>query len=264
MNKKIKKISSIMVLSTLCISTSVAWATMPPTGGPLSPEMQEQLKRSTGQQYQNVAPSVPTPVEAVGAPASAPSQGVIMNVQPGTEGFIGGPEGDNGGLQGTGGVVAGDPNYDSEVNPYDPEVNLDDPVPNDPNATTSVLDWYAVGKELVTKYPNFSVYDVKTGVTWSAKYINGSNHADIIPASKSDAIKLNDNKITGDYVRRPVVVMINGIKYAGSMYAEGHGKTSYCDYFKGVMCIHFTGSKTHGTGKTDKDHQKAIQEALNY
>ena len=65
-------------------------------------------------------------------------------------------------------------------------------------------------------------------------------------------------------MRRPVLVTINGVQYAGSMYAVGHGETSYCSYFKGVMCIHFTGSQTHGSQKVDADHQNAIKDALQY
>lgn len=129
---------------------------------------------------------------------------------------------------------------------------------------SQTLDWYGVGYDLINKYPNITVYDINSGTTWNAKYINGKNHADIIPASKGDADKLTAGKITGSYVRRPVLVTINGTQYAGSMYAVGHGETSYCDYFQGVMCIHFTGSQTHGSKKVDADHQNAIQDALTY
>lgn len=137
-----------------------------------------------------------------------------------------------------------------------------------PETTTSggtqTLDWYSVGYDLINKYKNIKIYDINAGISWSATYINGKNHADIIPASQADAEKLEKNNITGSYVRRPVLVTINGTQYAGSMYAVGHGETSYCKYFKGVMCIHFTGSQTHGSKKVDSDHQSAIQDALTY
>lgn len=133
-----------------------------------------------------------------------------------------------------------------------------------PKSGTQSLDWYTNGQALLTKYPNIKIYDINSGITWSAKYINGKNHADVIPAAKSDADKLSKNNITGSYVRRPVIVTVNGVQYAGSMYAVGHGETSYCNYFKGVMCIHFTGSQTHGTKRVDSDHQSAIKEALQY
>lgn len=131
------------------------------------------------------------------------------------------------------------------------------------NSHPKSLDWFNEGYNLISKNKSVTIYDLNTGVVWSAKYINGSRHADIIPASASDAKKIASSKIVGSYVRRPVIVTIAGTDYAGSMYAVGHGEDSYCDYFKGVMCIHFTGSETHGTKKVDTDHQKAIDVALN-
>ena len=124
------------------------------------------------------------------------------------------------------------------------------------------LDWFSGGASLLNSNKSIKIYDTKTGTSWNAKYINGANHADVIPASQSDATLIKNKKITGSYERRPVVVTIAGTQYAGSMYAVGHGSTSYCSYFKGVMCIHFTGSKTHGTKKVDTAHQNAIAEAL--
>lgn len=133
-----------------------------------------------------------------------------------------------------------------------------------PSGGTQSLDWFATGFTLISKNPNISVYDTLVGISWNAKYINGANHADVVPASKADADKVRAYNITGSYVRRPVIVNVAGQNYAGSMYAVGHGSTSYVSYFNGVMCIHFTGSKTHGTSTVDKDHQSAIQDALKY
>lgn len=126
------------------------------------------------------------------------------------------------------------------------------------------LDWFGTGVTLINANKNIQIFDIQAQVTWNATYINGANHADVVPASKTDADKLKANNITGSYVRRPIIVTIAGSKYAGSMYAVGHGSTSYVSYFSGVMCIHFTGSKTHGSDNVDKDHQSAITEALVY
>lgn len=176
-----------------------------------------------------------------------------------------------------------DPDYEPEINyqinPYGEQggqIFTQNPGSNNtagsqpPTTTTqntsasggvNTLDWFSVGFDLINANKNITIYDTQTGTTWNAKYINGKNHADIIPASSGDATLIANKKITGSYVRRPVVVTIAGAKYAGSMYAVGHGSKSYCNYFKGVMCIHFTGSKTHSSNKVDKDHQAAIQQA---
>ena len=149
------------------------------------------------------------------------------------------------------GVVQGNP----IIIPQQPAGNA----PVGTSGSAAALDWFKDGgAELLKQNPNITVYDVNAGKSWSAKYINGANHADIIPASKADADTAKSLK--GD--RRPVKVTINGVQYAGSLYAVGHGSTSYCNYFKGVMCIHFSGSKTHGSKKVDKDHQKNITNIL--
>ena len=63
------------------------------------------------------------------------------------------------------------------------------------------LDWFANGYDLINAFPNISIYDCNTGIMWNAKYINGRNHADIIPASAADAQLLTAYNITGSYVR---------------------------------------------------------------
>ena len=124
------------------------------------------------------------------------------------------------------------------------------------------LDWFRQGHALVQKQTTMTIYDINTGVSWKATYINGHNHADIIPASTADAKTIANNAITGNATRRPVIATIGGVPYAASVYAVAHGKTNYSSYFKGVLCIHFTGSKTHATGKVDAGHQNAIFTAL--
>lgn len=158
--------------------------------------------------------------------------------------------------------VTGSADYDFSTDPV--IVGVGEEATGSTTSGTQSLDWYGVGFDLVNANKSLKVYDINTGVSWGATYINGKNHADVIPASQEDSQKLTNNNITGSYVRRPVLVTIAGTQYAGSMYAVGHGDTSYCNYFKGVMCIHFTGSQTHGSGKVDSDHQSAIGDALNY
>lgn len=132
------------------------------------------------------------------------------------------------------------------------------------SGSTSALDWFTTGKDLLAANKNIQIYDIKSGVTWNALYVEGGNHADVVPATAADAQKLKAGNVTGSYVRRPVIVTIGGAKYAGSMYAVGHGSENFVSFFSGVMCLHFTGSKTHGSGNVDADHQTAIQEALEY
>lgn len=273
MRNIIIKICSVSLLIVFCAASAFASAPNPAQmgdpGGVKSQEISKQLQNGA-QTNQKSAPTVPTVVSTPAQPSfggqpqsGAPNaaQGNIMTTKPGSEDMPPPELGTDGNplMEGTGGIVAGDGAGQTTDGTTPPDASG-----AVGSGATQTLDWFNGGNELINTYKNLTVYDVKTGVTWKATYINGANHADIIPASEGDAVLLTNNQITGDYVRRPVVVTINGARYAGSMYAEGHGSTNYCTYFKGVMCIHFTGSMTHGSQKVDADHQAAIQEAMKH
>ena len=63
--------------------------------------------------------------------------------------------------------------------------------------------------------------------------------------------------------RRAILVKYNGHVYAASMNGMPHEDDTISDNdFDGHFCIHFTGSKTHGTQRVDEDHQSCVQTAL--
>ena len=63
--------------------------------------------------------------------------------------------------------------------------------------------------------------------------------------------------------RRAVLVKYNGHVYAASIYSEPHGTNTILDNnFDGQFCLHFYGSKTHGTDRVDADHQKCVEQAM--
>ena len=150
-------------------------------------------------------------------------------------------------------------------NPVTPKASVTTPPP----ATTYVtenLDWFSKGKGLFASGDTIQVKDCKTGYVWTCRVMYGSNHLDVEPLTAADTaamISAYGGNIT--YVRRPVLVKYNGHVYAGSIYGVPHGDQTIIDNnFDGQFCIHFTGSKTHGTDRVDPDHQAAIQEAMNY
>lgn len=109
------------------------------------------------------------------------------------------------------------------------------------------------------------VTDVTTGISWQVSRHGGTNHADVEPLTSDDtaAMKKACGSDYGTWNRRPIWVSINGKKYAASMNCYPHGESSITDNgFDGHYCIHFTNSKTHGTGKVDKLHQDTIKIAL--
>ncbi len=129
---------------------------------------------------------------------------------------------------------------------------------------TQELKWFNTGKNLFKRNSTFVIKDVKTGKTWNCKVMYGTNHLDAEPLTKADTSKMKaayGGKIT--YKRRAVLVLYKGKVYAGSIYGVPHGdQTITNNGFDGQFCIHFTGSKTHGSDKVDADHQAMIKTAL--
>ena len=136
------------------------------------------------------------------------------------------------------------------------------------------IDWYTGGiNELWPRGANFKVFDVKTGIVWWAHRWAGGMHVDAEPLTASDTARLC--KIYGVskaqeiadkdlYQRRPMLVTIGTRTFACSLYGEPHnegGNTIKDNNFPGQLCIHFTNSKIHGSGKVDSGHQEAIQYA---
>ena len=133
-----------------------------------------------------------------------------------------------------------------------------------PTYKTQSLKWFNTGKNLFKRNTTFTIKDVKTGKTWNCKVMYGTNHLDAEPLTRDDTKKMTaayGGKI--NYKRRAVLVLYKGHVYAASIYGEPHGDQTIKDNgFNGQFCLHFTGSKTHGSDKVDADHQAAIQVAL--
>lgn len=67
------------------------------------------------------------------------------------------------------------------------------------------------------------------------------------------------------YRRRAVLVQYNGHVYAASIYSEPYGDQTITDNnFDGQFCLHFYGSKTHGSDRVDEDHKECEAQALKY
>ena len=131
--------------------------------------------------------------------------------------------------------------------------------------STESLRWFNGGSNKIPKGATFKVKDIKTGIVFTCKRWSGANHLDAEPLTTSDTGKMR--KIFGHWSwrRRPVLVKYNGHVYAASMNGMPHGtQTIKGNNFNGHFCIHFTGSKTHGSGKVDSMHQSCVKEALKH
>ena len=129
---------------------------------------------------------------------------------------------------------------------------------------TQKLVWFNTGKNLFKAGATFQVKDIKTGKVWTCKRLYAGNHLDAEPLTASDtSIMKAAYGGSFNYVRRAVLVKYNGKVYAGSMYGVPHGDQSIKNNnFNGQFCIHFSGSKTSGSGKVDSDHQAMVEKAL--
>ena len=130
--------------------------------------------------------------------------------------------------------------------------------------TTERLDWFNGGKNVIPNGAVLQIKDVSTGLIFSARRQSGGNHMDAEPLTAEDtAILKKINGGTFSWRRRAVLVKYNGHVYAASIYSEPHGTNTILDNnFDGQFCLHFYGSKTHGTDRVDADHQKCVEQAM--
>ena len=130
---------------------------------------------------------------------------------------------------------------------------------------TERLDWFNGGASRIPRGAIFQVKDVKTGYVFTAKRQGGGFHLDAEPLTAADSailLKINGG-VEYSWRRRPMLVLYNGRVYACSIYSEPHGDdTIASNNFEGQFCLHFYGSKTHGTDRVDDDHQRCEAEAL--
>ena len=130
---------------------------------------------------------------------------------------------------------------------------------------TEELKWFNGGSSKIPKGATFKVKDVKTGKVFTVKRWSGANHLDAEPSTKSDTATMKSIYGSWSWKRRAILVKYNGHVYAASMNGMPHGtQTITGNNFAGHFCIHFTGSKTHGSKKVDAMHQNCVAEALKH
>lgn len=146
--------------------------------------------------------------------------------------------------------------------------------------------WYGDIEHFFARGDTATIVDVATGLAFQAQRTYGTNHADMEASSKEDTKILK--QIAGgewNWVRRPIIVEVHGVRLAASMTAKPHagldhlpalqtvsnrsggfGRGMNLDEIKGNgmdghFDIHFLKSRTHGSNQVDSDHQNAIKEA---
>ncbi|NPV52138.1 MAG: LysM peptidoglycan-binding domain-containing protein [Firmicutes bacterium] len=106
-----------------------------------------------------------------------------------------------------------------------------------------------------------TVIDVRTGLSFRVRRRGGYNHADSEPLTTQDTAIMK--RIYGgkwSWERRPIILEVRGRRLAASMNGMPHGgDVINGNDFDGHFCIHFLGSKTHGSSRVDPQHQAAIR-----
>lgn len=123
--------------------------------------------------------------------------------------------------------------------------------------------WSAASSQLFKTGSTAVVVDVRTGYAFTVKRTGGHYHADVETVTPLDTATFCKSAGCFSWARRPVWVVVNGHRLAASMNCMPHGYDSIAgNDMKGQFCIHFVGSRTHGSGKVDPDHRKCIEEAF--
>ncbi|MGI6129016.1 MAG: peptidoglycan-binding protein [bacterium] len=124
-----------------------------------------------------------------------------------------------------------------------------------------MLSWSQVNRQFADKSTAL-VTDVDTGLSFGVRRRGGYNHADVEPVTASDTKILRQIYGTWSWDRRAVIVDYGNGPVAASINGMPHGGSALSgNNFPGHICIHFLGSKTHGSGRVDPDHQAMVRKA---
>ena len=133
-------------------------------------------------------------------------------------------------------------------------------------ANVRYANWYSEIRARARMYPNATVYDYNTGISWQVHMFSLGAHADAEPISAADTANMNrafGGKTT--WTPKPVwVVLSDGSIYLATTHNTPHDTSHRRDNdFAGHLCIHFprTASQVASIGPYATSHQTAIDVA---
>lgn len=123
------------------------------------------------------------------------------------------------------------------------------------------IDWFSGINVLLPIDEDFEIIDIKTEQSIFAKRIGGKNHADIETSNTRNSKSLHEIvEYEWKWDRRPVLVKLNEHAYLpASLSTYPHGFHTKENGLNGHFCLHFKGSKTHGTQMQDDKHQNSVE-----
>jgi peptidoglycan hydrolase-like protein with peptidoglycan-binding domain len=130
-------------------------------------------------------------------------------------------------------------------------------------SSVKYASWYDEIRAVARKYPNVTVYDFSTGISWHITLFSFGAHADGYPPTPEDTQKMYEafgGAVT--WTPKPVwVAFSNGSVYMATTHDMAHGTNPYRDNnFDGHLCIHFprTAEQVAAIGPYATSHQKNI------
>ena len=147
-----------------------------------------------------------------------------------------------------------------------PRVRIPDSVhiPKGPTAdrlkvTGELVGWETVKQQLRSGM-TYTVMDCYTGESFALVFAGGENHAEMELWNESQ--KESFDSICGpayNYLKRPVVVEINGRKIAASLQCWPHGGDTIAgNGMDGHVCVFFSGSLSHVGMLPDVEHEAQV------
>lgn len=126
-------------------------------------------------------------------------------------------------------------------------------------------DWSSV-KEKLKKGSSYKVIDCNTGESFNMIFTGGENHAEMEIASMNDLVAFK--YICGDeynFLKRPVIVEIDGERVAASVQCWPHGRDSISENgMSGHVCVFFKGSLSHVGMLPDVEHNANVFAAAGF
>ena len=126
-------------------------------------------------------------------------------------------------------------------------------------------DWYTVVRDHARLFPNVTVYDFVTGISWQVKLTSFGAHADGEPMTKEETAKMN-RAFGGEttWTPKPVwVVFSDGSVYMATTHNVPHESNliNVDNDFDGHLCIHFprTHEQVNAIGPYATSHQTAVE-----
>jgi hypothetical protein len=107
-----------------------------------------------------------------------------------------------------------------------------------------------------------AIQDLESGRFFNVQRRGGTYHADVQPLTRDDTAVMKE--IYGgawSWDRRAIILHAGEVSIAASMNGMPHGQGALTNNFPGHFCIHFLGSRTHGSRNVDLGHMLMIHKA---